>query len=87
MATNFEKASFDYNQKKAGAFSWVGGYYQGTRKAFTDRFIEGAVVGSGAGLLSGVYYRRISHVPKFAFAWGLGYGAFCASSQWFRFDI
>ena len=51
------------------------GHYQPSREAFKNAFVDGAYFGGIMGGMSSVYFRKISHIPRYAAGCGLAYGS------------
>ena len=78
---SYQKSALAHNQAGSSrALSFYSGHYQGTKYAFTESFKSGAMVGAGLGLLSAVYYRRVSLIPKYSLFVGGSFGTTMAIS-------
>ena len=77
-----------YNQARSGrAMAFSSGHYQGTFVAFKESFANGALVGASLGLVSAIYYRRFSLIPKYAVVAGTSFGSVMTASQMYRMDL
>ena len=63
------------------------GEWQATRLAATNGLLYGGAYGAAAGLVSGIYSRQLSHVPKGALALGVPYAAVMSISTLYRMDM
>ena len=88
LDANYQKQALAYNQaRSAGLGVYYRGHFQGTGQAFKIGFKDAFPVGAGLGVISGVYYRQIMHIPRVAMGFGLANGLLMMTSQLYRFEM
>ena len=88
LDANYENQARAYNYARAGGLgTYYRGHFQGTGEAFKIGFKDAFPIGVGLGVLSGVHYRQVMHIPRVALGVGLANGVLMTVAQLYRFEL